>query len=84
MPNPDTVANPLVHPDERNGDAKAQPPGRQAEDGKGQGQSQGGIPGRSNVEPAHGVNVQTGQPSGIEDERTAPGISTDKKADSTR
>lgn len=31
-----------------------------------------------------GTNVQSGQPSADESERTAPGISTDKKADDTK
>lgn len=31
-----------------------------------------------------GINAQSGQPSAGETERTAPGISTDKKADDTK
>ncbi len=31
-----------------------------------------------------GINAQTGRPSGSESEATAPGISTDKKADDTK
>lgn len=63
----------------------AQPARGQADDGKAGGASNGGTPTSS----AHrgdgaGVNAQSGNASGSEHERNAPGISTDKKADDTK
>lgn len=79
-------ADAQAFPDERTGDAAGRPPGDAADDGKSGGktggQSQGGRPGRGNVEPAHGTNAQSGVAKGTEDDRTAPGIDTGKKADS--
>ena len=69
------------------GDAerKGRPAGGQADSGKHGGASQGGRPGtRSVAGPSHGTNAQTGGSAGREDERSAPGISTDKKADDTK
>lgn len=67
-------------------ESKAKPPAGPVDDGKVGGQSQGGRAGAGNFDghDAAGVNAQTGQPAGAEDERTAPGISTDKKADDTK
>lgn len=56
------------------------------EDGRAGGASQGGraSPGNFSGQPAAGINVQSGRESGTENERTAPGMSTDKKQDDTR
>ena len=63
----------------------ARPDRGQAEDGKSGGQMNKGKPGQSNAPGSGaGVNAQSGQPSGTETERHAPGMSTDKKADDTK
>lgn len=65
---------------------KAKPPRNAADDGKTGGQVNRGDPGQGNFRghDAAGTNAMTGQPGGDENERTAPGISTDKKADDTK
>jgi len=66
-------------------DTAARPDRGQADDGKGQGQVHRGLPGSSQMgDGGAGINAQSGLPSGSETERTAPGISTDKKADDTK
>lgn len=64
--------------------SKAKPPGG-IDDGK-SGGHQGGErgPGNFRGHDAAGTNAQTGRSAGTETERTAPGISTEKKADDTK
>lgn len=63
----------------------AKPDRGQAEDGKHGGQSMGGHPGApSTASDGAGINAQSGEKSGSETERDAPGMSTDKNADDTR
>ena len=67
----------------------AKPPRGSADDGKTGGQSQGGrIPmGPSTAGDGAGTagtNAVRGGAAGSEDERTAPGMSTEKKADDTK
>lgn len=76
-------ADASARPDERTF-APGHPPGGSADDGKAGGQSQGGRPGRGNVEPAQGTNAQSGVAKGVENDRDAPGIDTGKKPDAVR
>lgn len=64
---------------------KGKPP-HGASDGKDGGRSQGGkaSPGNFDGDDTHGRNMQSGTRQGAESEETAPGISTDKKADDTK
>lgn len=63
----------------------AQPDRGQADDGKAGGQSLGGRIGTpATGGDGGGTNAQTGEKSGTETERDAPGMSTDKKADDTK
>lgn len=81
MTDPKTL--PPIPEDQAAAEKKGHPaPG--AHDGKTGGET-GGKRGASNFDgPSHGTNAQTGKRVGTEDERNAPGISTDKKADDTR
>lgn len=65
---------------------KAKPPRNSADDGKAGGILHRGEPKKGNFRghDAAGHNAMTGQPAAGENERTAPGISTDKKADDTK
>lgn len=78
-------AHPLP-PDKMEAEKKAKPPRDSADDGKSGGRHHDGKPGAANFEghDSAGHNAQTGHKSGAETERTAPGISTDKKADDTK
>ena len=78
------MADPMTMPDGTGeADSKAKPP-RSADDGKAGGRRGGAQHRPDFTAPSHGTNAQTGAPSAHEDERTAPGIATDKKADDTR
>ena len=74
-----------VAPDKAEAERKGRPPRGQADDGR-----DGGVLHRGYASTAatpgvgRGDNAQTGRPSGAEDERNAPGIATDKKADDTK
>ena len=60
------------------------PPRDAADDGKSGGQSQGGRVRDGMTGEGGGTNTQRGGPAGSEDEREAPGMSTEKKADDTK
>ena len=63
----------------------AKPDRGQADDGKAGGESLGGQIGTpATGGDGAGINVQSGEKSGTETERNAPGMSTDKKADDTK
>lgn len=63
----------------------AKPDRGQADDGKAGGRSLGGQTGTPSVaSDGAGINAQSGEKSGSETERGAPGMSTDKQADDTR
>ena len=71
-------------PEDEATELKAAKPPHGADDGK-SGGGTGGSRGEANFSQAsHGINAQTGQPAGTENERSAPGISTDKRSDDTR
>ncbi|WP_419816201.1 hypothetical protein [Glacieibacterium sp.] len=73
-------------PDEGQAQRRGRPNGAEADDGKAGGTSLGGQPGKGNFkdDDSAGSNAQSGGPSGNEVERTAPGMSTEKKADDTK
>lgn len=74
-----------VSPEQAESELKGRPRRGQADDGRDGGILHRGHPGNSAAPAAgFGDNAQTGQPSGAEHERGAPGISTDKKADDTK
>ena len=72
--------------DEGHAEKAGRPPRDSADDGKHGGQTQGGVPGKTQMGrgDAAGVNAQSGRKSGTETERDAPGMSTEKKADDTK
>lgn len=74
-----------LSPDRAEAERKGRPPSGAAEDGRNGGILHRGKPGNpSDAGAGQGTNAQTGRPSGAEQERGAPGISTDKKADDTK
>jgi len=75
-----------MSPDAMAAEDAALPPRGAVDDGKTGGILHRGEAGDGNFRghAAAGHNAQTGVPSGTEAERTAPGISTDKKADDTK
>ena len=72
--------------DEGHAEKTGRPPRDSADDGKHDGQSQGGVHGATQMgrDDAAGTNAQSGRKSGSETERSAPGMSTEKKADDTK
>lgn len=74
-----------IRPDRAEAERKGRPRRGQAEDGRDGGLLNSGQPGPpAAVGHGAGTNAQTGRPSGTEQERDAPGMSTDKKADDTK
>ena len=71
-------------PEHEAADLKAAKPPYGADDGKRGGKAGGARGGANFGDASHGTNAQTGKPTGAEDERAAPGISTDKRSDDTR
>lgn len=72
--------------DQGQAECRGRPKGDEADDGKSGGISLGGQVSEGNFkgDDSAGSNAQRGGPSGSEVERTAPGMSTDKKADDTK
>lgn len=74
-----------LSPERAEAERKGRPPRGAADDGRDGGILHRGKPGTpSDAGTGRGTNAQTGRASAAEQERGAPGISTDKKADDTK
>jgi len=80
----DDPTDPAAFEDSSGQDQSAARPPHGADGGK-SGGSTAGSRGASNfTQASHGTNALTGQRKGTENEKSAPGISTDKHADDTK
>jgi len=78
------MPDPMTAPDGTNDAESTAKPPHGADDGKAGGRRGGAKHAPNFPAPTHGTNAQSCAKAGTEDERTAPGISTDKKADDTK
>ncbi len=80
----DDPTDPAAFEDSSHQDMSAAKPPHGADDGK-SGGATGGRRGAPNfTQDSHGTNALNGKAKGAENEKAAPGISTDKRSDDTK
>ncbi len=76
--------DPAAFEDSSSQDMAAAKPPHGADDGKSGGSTAGSQGGANFGQDSHGTNVLNNQTKGAESEKTAPGISSDKRSDDTK